>query len=72
MLKFLVSQWRENGTKILGYAQAILAGWLLIPGLFDPGAIKWAQAAGVVLGVLTVRRGYENSANLAAPPNDGT
>lgn len=51
-----------HGTKILGYLQAILAGWLLIPDLFPPDGIKYAQAVAVVLGVLTVRRGYQNSA----------
>ena len=57
----LIDLWNNHGTKLLGYAQAILAGWLLIPGLFDPDNLKWAQAAGVVLGVLTVRRGYVTS-----------
>jgi hypothetical protein len=60
-----------HGTKILGYAQAILAGWLLIPGLFHPDNLKWAQAIGVVLGVLTVRRGYENSARGDDGSNSG-
>lgn len=59
----LIAVWDQHGTKLLGYAQAILAGWLLIPDLFPPGGIKYAQAAGVVLGALTVRRGYTNSSN---------
>lgn len=64
-VKAAAALWSEHGTKLLGYAQAILAGWLLIPDLFPPEGIKYAQAAGVVLGVLTVRRGHVNSAKLA-------
>ncbi len=61
-MKRLIAIWDEHGTKILGAVQAILAGWLLIPGLFPPEQIKYAQAIGVVLGVLTVKRGYTNTA----------
>lgn len=46
---------------MLGYAQALLAGWLLIPGLFPEDIARYAQAVAVALGVMTVRRGYRNS-----------
>lgn len=70
-MKAFLALYELHGTKILGYLQAILAGWLLIPDLFPAEGVKYAQAAAVVLGVLTVRRGYQNSAKGDDGQNSG-
>lgn len=55
--------WNGHGTKILGTTAVIVNGLLLIPDLIAPGHSKYWQAANVVLGALTVNRGFTNSAN---------
>lgn len=53
--------WRSHGTKVLGTISAIVAGFVLVPDLIPATDMKWWQAANVVLGVLTVQRGFTNS-----------
>lgn len=51
--------WKDHGTKILGVATAVLT----VPAVsaLIPVVGPWA---GVVTGILTVLRGFTNSANL--------
>ena len=61
-MKALLDYWDEHGTKILGSLAAIVAALLVAPDLIPPGlATKLLQGANIVLGVLTVRRGFTNS-----------
>lgn len=53
--------WAGHGTKLLGTASAIVAGLILVPDLIATAHMRWWQAANVILGVLTVRRGFDNS-----------
>ena len=57
----VMTWWDDHGTKILGTLASILSGLILIPDLIAPTHLKWWQAANVVLGVLVLRRGFENS-----------
>jgi len=56
--------WRSHGTKVLGSCSAILPGLLAIDGLVPKAQMKWWLAANVVIGALTVHRGFVNSQNL--------
>lgn len=56
------SQWRRNGTKVLGYATMIVASALAVPDLISPQHIKWFAFANLVLGGFTVKRGHTNTA----------
>lgn len=65
----LIQIWKDHGTKILGYAQAvmgtfgaIIAALVAVPDLLEPKTMKYALAVMAVLGALTVKRGYTNSA----------
>ena len=63
----IIKLWTNHGTKVLGAVQAvqaIIVGLLGIQGLIPQADVKYWSAAGVVLGILTVRRGYQNSAAL--------
>jgi hypothetical protein len=61
-MKALLDYWDSHGTKILGSAAAVVAALLATPDLVPPGAIaKTLQVANIVLGVLTVKRGFTNS-----------
>lgn len=53
--------WKSHGTKILGMASAIVAGFLTIPELIPAETAKYWHAVNVVLGVFTVQRGFTNS-----------
>lgn len=64
--------WTDDGTKILGALVAIkdiAIGLIAIEGLIPTSYIKYVAALGVILGVLTVRRGIANTkaATLPAP-----
>lgn len=61
MRAFIVRAWKAHGTKILGTASAIVGGLILVPELIPALHMKWWQAVNVVLGALTVRRGFTNS-----------
>jgi hypothetical protein len=66
--------WINHGTKVLGLATTIVASVLganaMIPQgqspLIPPEQMKWFILANVLLGALTVRRGYTNGAQ--TPP----
>jgi hypothetical protein len=61
-VKALLDYWDSHGTKILGSLAAIVAAFLVAPDLIPPGLpTKILQAANIVLGVLTVKRGFVNS-----------
>lgn len=57
----MMELWCSHGTKILGTAQALVSGWVLIPNLFPPEALPFVHAVNVALGVLTVHRGIANT-----------
>ena len=59
--------WAEDGTKILGTTAAIVAGLVLIPDLIPDAHLPWWKAVNVVLGVLTLQRGYANTAAARGP-----
>lgn len=58
-------QWTDHGTKFLGATTATLSGLLAIPELVPAGHVKYWAAANVVLGVITINRGFTNSASAA-------
>lgn len=64
-LKAIRLEWVDHGTKILGTTTAILSGLIAIPDLVPAGHVKYWAAANVVLGVITVKRGFTNSASAA-------
>lgn len=64
-MQSVLAEWTDHGTKILGSVTAILSGLLAIPDLVSPGHVKYWAAANVVLGVLTINRGFTNSASAA-------
>jgi hypothetical protein len=62
--------WIDHGTKLLGIAQAIVSGLMVIPDFVPKEDWRWWAAANVVLGVLTVQRGVTNSKVTADRSND--
>ena len=61
----MIRFWRDHGTKLLGAlgtVQSIILAFMAIDGLIPGAQIKYWAAAGAVLGALTVRRGFVNSA----------
>jgi 2-methylcitrate dehydratase PrpD len=61
-MKALLDYWDSHGTKVLGSTAAIVAALLAAPALLPAGGIvKALQIANIVLGVLTVKRGFTNS-----------
>lgn len=56
--------WDGHGTKILGTIGAIIPGLLGIDGLISVDETKYWLAAGVVIGAMTVQRGFNNSQKL--------
>ena len=64
----LLSWWRGHGTKILGSATALIPTLLAIDDLIPPAQRKWWLTAAALLGVLTVNRGFTNSANQGSTP----
>lgn len=61
------SWWINHGTKILGTVTAIIPGLLGIDGLIPATQTKYWLAAGVVIGALTVQRGFNNSKQETSP-----
>jgi len=53
--------WKNHGTKILGTAQIIVSGFAGVSGLIPADHVKYWLAANIVLGALTVNRGFENT-----------
>lgn len=62
-MEWIASQWKENGTKWLGTLTSIVAGLQSIPGLIPTDDLKYWSAIGVILGAITVKRGFTNSAS---------
>jgi hypothetical protein len=60
--------WRGHGTKVLGYVAAAIPSLLTIQGLIPMERRKWWEAAGILIGLLIVHRGHQNSANTKAEP----
>ncbi len=66
MIAKLRALWKAHGTKVLGYVQAaqgVIAGFLAIQGLIPPAAVPYLAGLNVVLGAITVKRGFTNSAS---------
>ena len=61
VLLMLVGVWSAHGTKILGTAQTIVAGLITVQGLIPPDHVPLWSAANIVLGALTINRGFSNS-----------
>lgn len=61
VLRFCAKTWRSNGTKILGTIGAIIPGLLGIQDLIPQAHVKWWLATGVIVGALTVKRGFTNT-----------
>ncbi len=61
MMNIIVSYWKDHGTKILGTLSTIVAGLSVIPNLISAQHQPYWTAASVVLGALTVQRGFSNS-----------
>jgi hypothetical protein len=57
----MIDLWKNHGTKILGTAQALVSGYILIPDLIPPDWLPLAHMVNVTLGVLTVQRGITNT-----------
>lgn len=58
----IFTRWyRNHGTKILGTIGAVIPGLLGIHELIPPDDVKYWLAAGVIVGALTVKRGFENT-----------
>ncbi|MFO1465880.1 MAG: hypothetical protein U1F35_05480 [Steroidobacteraceae bacterium] len=55
--------WVDHGTKVLGNVSTLIAGFIAIPDLIAKEHVKWWAASLVVLGVMTVKRGFTNSNN---------
>lgn len=58
-----IQLWVLHGTKILGAGQAIISGFVAISGLIPDAHMKYWLAANVVLGALTLQRGFTNTRN---------
>jgi hypothetical protein len=66
-LLILQQWWDGHGTKILGTASMIVAGLLMKDHLVPAGSVRDVlELADIVLGALTVQRGFTNS-NAAKP-----
>ena len=60
-MKFIACWWRGHGTKLLGTASIIIPGFLGIEDLIPETHVKYWLAAAVVVGALTVKRGFTNT-----------
>lgn len=61
-LNTLIAFFNGHATKALGVIGAVIPGMLGIDGLIQPVHTKYWLAAGVIVGALTVGRGFQNSA----------
>lgn len=66
LIQSALALWKSSGTKVLGYISGAIPGMLLIPDLVPPSQQKWFLLASLLLGGLTVKRGYTNTKN--TPP----
>jgi|JI10StandDraft_1071094.scaffolds.fasta_scaffold537670_3 hypothetical protein len=56
--------WKNHGTKVLGgvqMVQGVVAGFMGIMGLIPPAHLPYWALANVLLGAVTVNRGFINS-----------
>jgi hypothetical protein len=60
-LQTAVALWADHGTKILGTLQTIVTGLVLIENLIPEAHEPYWQAAAVVLGAMTINRGFTNT-----------
>lgn len=60
-LTIVLKWWGSHGTKYLGAATMIVTGLREIPNLIAAAHQPYWAAAGVVLGALTINRGFINS-----------
>jgi hypothetical protein len=66
--------WTSHGTKLLGFATTIVSSVLAAnamipqgqPALVEPGQMRWLILANIILGALTVKRGFTNTKTQAA------
>jgi hypothetical protein len=61
-MKELIAFYEAHGTKVLGTVATIVAGLVIVPDLIPVAHVKWWHAANVVLGALTIKRGFYNGA----------
>lgn len=63
VLNWIKNSWTQHGTKWLGGSASFVAGVLSVPGLIEQGTAlqKLLQIANLLLGILTVQRGFQNS-----------
>jgi hypothetical protein len=64
-MRWINRQWKNHGTKWLGFLTMVVAGFPQIDGLVEPGHVKYWAAANVMLGAITVQRGVMNTRNSA-------
>ncbi len=57
----MITLYRKHGTKVLGYVTSAIPALLAIEGLIPPTQQKYWLAASVLLGLLVVARGHQNS-----------
>jgi hypothetical protein len=60
-MKLITRMWKNHGTKILGYVTSAIPALIAIDGLIPPASHKYWLAASVLLGLLVVQRGHQNS-----------
>lgn len=60
-MRAIIRYWTSHGTKALGAGVMIVTGFREIAGLIPPEHDPMWAAAGVVLGALTVQRGFTNT-----------
>ncbi len=57
----LIAYWTDHGTKILGTLGAVVGGLSVVPNLISSAHQPYWNAATVIIGALTVQRGFTNS-----------
>ena len=60
-MEAIVAFYTNHGTKVLGTAATIVAGLISIQNLIPQDHVPYWAAANVILGALTINRGFENS-----------
>lgn len=60
-IRKLIGIYRRHGTKLLGTAQVIVASAIAVPGLVPTTMDKYLVFLNLVLGGMTVKRGFTNT-----------
>ena len=68
-MKSIARLWKSHGTKILGYLAAAIPALLTIQGLIPSHRRMYWEAAGILIGLLIVHRGHQNTANARKDPS---